>query len=235
MSYNWNDRPTKAETRSHIGGDAPASIYRVGKYEVTIPGPEIEGVTYRVPYHTNTDPRQTFANMDITDGEIRIPVSDLVDEVLSRIEPVELAEGLWSNAEVREHFIDKLTDNWNTHFTDQDRRDTLHKLREEIHDKTVGRFANAMHSLEYAFTKKYFFYHEVNSTNDYLRNLEQSLREKHGDETITIPRLRHEDHDPDFKISGTHYDEARKHWRDEIRARFPGPLETDDSAADEAA
>jgi hypothetical protein len=223
MTYGWSDRATKAESRSHIGGDNPATIFKIGQYEVTIPGANVEGVTYRLPYHRNTDPRQTLPNMEIAGGEIRIPIPDIVAEVLTRLEPRELAEQLWSNAEVRAAFCEKVVSDWEQDFTDSERRQLIRDLKESVHSKALDRLANKISSLEYSMSKRAFFYHESNAINDRLYEVERELRGRLGDESITLPRYRHEDNDPDFKIGGKHWNDARDDWRDEVRKLFPGP------------
>lgn len=220
MSYGWNERPTKAASKSMIGGDNPAVVFRIGKYEVIVPGEDRDDITYRVPYHTNTNPRSTLPNMDITDGEIRIPLSDLVDETLSRLEPVELAQALWSNKEVREAFCDALTGGWNSEFTDQERRRVLRELKEAVHSTAQDKLVASMAKLEYDVSKRSFFYHEVNRVNESLQESERQLRRSTGNEALALPRLKHEDHDPDFKIGGKHWNDARDHWRSEVLARF---------------
>jgi len=203
-----------------IGGDNPAVVFRIGKYEVIVPGEDRDDITYRVPYHTNTNPRSTLPNMDITDGEIRIPLSDLVDETLSRLEPVELAQALWSNKEVREAFCDALTGGWNSEFTDQERRRVLRELKEAVHSTAQDKLVASMAKLEYDVSKRSFFYHEVNRVNESLQESERQLRRSTGNEALALPRLKHEDHDPDFKIGGKHWNDARDHWRSEVLARF---------------
>mgnify|MGYP001290679518 CR=1 FL=1 len=221
MTFSWHDLPTKAEARHFIGGDKPAAVFRIGKYEVTVPGEDRDDITYRVPYHTNTNPRSTLPNMDISDGEIRISLSDLVDETLSRLSPVELAQALWSNQEVREAFCDALTGGWNSEFTDQERRRVLRELKEAVHSIAQDKLSSSMAKLEYDVAKRSFFYHEVGRVNESLYESEQQLRHSTGNEALALPRLKHEDHDPDFKIGGKHWNEARDFWRKEVAARFP--------------
>lgn len=223
MSYNWSDRPTKAVSRSLIGGDTPAAVFRIGKYDVTVPGEDRDDITYRVSYHSQTNPRSTLPNMDISDGEIRIPLSDLVDETLSRLDPVELAQALWSNKEVREAFCDALTGGWNSEFTDQERRRVLRELKEAVHSTAQDKLAASMAKLEYDVSKRAFFYHDVNRVNESLHETERQLRHSTGNEALSLPRLKHEDHDPDFKIGGKHWNDARDHWRKDLAARFAIP------------
>lgn len=218
--WNWNERPTKAEPKHSTGGDTPATVYAIGKYEVTVAGDERE-VSYRVPSHYRGDPRASLPNMEIVDGEIRIPMTDFVEEMLSRVPAVELASTLWDNKEVRDAFLDVAVDRWGSCFTDDERRRFLRDVKETIHSKALDKLASTMATLEYDSAKRSFHYHQVNSANESLGNLEERLRCKFGDPEITLPRFQHHDHDLDFKISGTHWNEARDGWRKEVIQRFP--------------
>lgn len=202
--YGWNDSPTKAECKLVADGNP---VYDIGKYQVTI-HPD-KSVTYQTRYGHTTDPRATLPNMEISDGEIRIPATDLVGLILSRLDPVELARALWTNDDVKEAFMDCLVTRYNEQgIGDAERRKFLAGVKEAIHSKALDTLASTMASLEYDVAKRSFFYHEVNRINDWLH--------EQGHET----RLRHVDNDPDFKIAGRHWNEARQHWREEVAMRF---------------
>lgn len=241
--YGWNERPTKARVKHLIGGDAPAAVYSVGKYEVTVPGQEVE-VTYRVPYYTNSDPRRTLPNMEITDGEIRIPVTDLVDEVLSRLDPVELARALWQNDEVKAEFLDCLAERWRQEgIEDGDRRKFLTKIKEAIHSKSVDALASSAAKLEWTFSKIANHYDEVRRINDTLRELDVKVMRSSlvdGEWVQSQILLQFDDRDRPVKdetgrflrgeleVSGRCWEEARDYWRDEVAKAFPSP--DDDTA-----
>lgn len=237
MNWNWNDRPTKAIVKHYIGGDDQGTVYSVGQYEVTIPGPEVE-VTYRVPYHRQTDPRSAFPNMDVTDGEIRIPVTDMVDEVLSRIAPVELAQALWQNEDVKSEFMSNLVTRYNQmNIGDSDRRKFIEGVKETIHDKTLDRLASTMAKLEFEMDRRAHFFHEISRINETLRNLDVKVnRGKINDagEWVTEPVLLQfneldrptKDESGSFtrgelEVAGKAWDEARAFWRAEVLKRFP--------------
>ena len=80
-----------------------------------------------------------------------------------------------------------------------------------------------MAKLEYEVSKRSFFYHTVNDANERLRNIELALRGRFGVEDIELPRLPHENNDPDFKIGGKHWNDARDFWRCEVEKLFPIP------------
>lgn len=216
--FGWSDRETKATAKLYIGGDKPACIYSIGKYLVTVPGvtPEAElPVTYREDGRYGK-PTDTLPNMEITDGVIRIPITDLVEQVLERSEPVEIAQTLWQDENVRNAFIDCLVTRYNEQGVgDADRRKFLQDVKEAVHSKALDCLSSKMASLEYDVAKRSFFYHEVNAVNDMLANADYKRLDG------TPIRLRHEDSDPDFKIGGKHWNDAQAFWRAEVAKLFP--------------
>lgn len=216
--FGWSDRPTKADVKYLIGGETPGRVVTIGygQYEVTIPDDTEADVTYRKPHYSSGDPRQTFPNMGVRDGEMRIPLDDIVSAVLARVEPTEIAVALWANDDVRAEFMDALTTRYSErNIGDGDRRAFLHGVKEAVHSKALDRFAAAAAKLEYEFGRKWFFYHEVNRINDWLREREYTDRDGN-----TL-QLHHEDSDGAFKIGGASWNEARDHWRDEALRLFP--------------
>lgn len=232
-NYGWNERDSKVEPRHFIGGDKPAAVYEIGTYQVTVSCGSPESapeVTYRNSRYQSADPRQTFPNMGVKDGEIRLPVTDLVGEILTRLEPVELAQALWADDAVRAAFMDCLVTRYNEQgIGDADRRKFLHDVKEAVHDKAVDGLRKKIGSLEYAVSKRAFFYHEINTVNDRLREVEVMLRGRFDVSDIELPRLRHEDNDPDFRIGGKHWNDARDDWRKTLLAMFPALQETPDT------
>lgn len=235
--FGWNDRPSKASVKHHIGGDEPAVVYGIGKYEVTVPGDERE-VTYRVPSHHRTDPRSALPNMEVTDGEIRVPITDLVDEILSRIEPVELAVALWQNDEVKAEFMSCLSTRWSQMGPgDPDRRKFLADVKEAVHDKALDKLAGAMASIEHDMNRRAHYWQEIQNINRQLAELDVRVnrgRTNEAGEWVTEPvllqfnDLERSTKDENGKatrgeleIAGKSWNEARAHWRDEIDKRFP--------------
>ena len=216
--FGWNDKPTRAEVRHIIGGENPARVVTVGygQYEVTIPNDPEADVTYRKPYGTVGDPRQTFPNMEVRDGEMRIPLDDIVSSILARVEPTEIAVALWADDGVRNEFIDAMVTRYSEqNIGDSDRRKFLKGVKEAVHSKALDSFAGAASKLEYEFSRKWFFYHEVSRINDWLREMEYTDRDGKP------LQLRHEDSDGAFKIGGATWNESRDHWRDEASRMFP--------------
>lgn len=234
---NWSERPTKADVKHFVGGDNPAVVYRIGKYEVTVPGAEVE-ITYRVPSDGRFgDPRDAFPNMRVEDGEVRLPVSDLVDTVLSRVEPVELAQALWTNKEVRDEFIGCMTQTyWSDDFGDEERRKFLSAVKEQVHLKAVKDLASTMGKLEYELTRYTHFYDEIRRINDVLREREVMVRRPKYAEDGSVTYVeevlqfneedRHRDENDKFQrgnleVGGKSWEEARDWWREKVMSEFP--------------
>lgn len=241
MSWGWNERPTKADVKYLISGDAPKVVYKVGQYEVTVPGDEQE-VTYCVPHQRGHDPREIFPNMDVRDGELRLPITDLVDTILSRIEPVELARALWQNDEVKAEFMSCLTTRYNeSGIGGGDRRKFIAEVKEAIHDKALDTLASTMAKLEYEMDRRANHYHEINRINDTLREKDvkvgRSRKDDAGEWFTEMVPLQFDQLDRSIKneesgftrgeleIGGKAWEEARAFWRAEVVKRFPAPAE----------
>jgi hypothetical protein len=226
--YGWNEKPAKADVAHLIGGDNPATVYEVGSYEVTVPGEEC-GITYRHKYRHTSDPAATLPNMMISDGEIRIPITDLVGEVLKRLEPAELAKALWTNEEVRAEFIEALSYRYMFEgVEDKDRREFLRKVKEQVHSVAMDRLAEVMATQEYAAREKAHYYNRVNHFQYWWGAVQETLRK--WPEALEAVRFGHgaafkplTEDDPDFRIGGKHWNEARDFWRDEVLKQFPKP------------
>lgn len=238
MNYGWHDRPSKASVKHHIDGDEPAVVYSVGKYDVTVPGDEV-AVTYRCPYYSvSMDPRRTLPNMEIADGEIRIPVVDLVDEVLTRLDPVELARALWQNDDVKAEFIDCMVTRWSQQgIDDGDRRKALHGVKEAVHSAALDKLASAAAAMEYAVVREANHHDEVRRINDVLRDLDVRVNrtvwedgKATGTESVVLQFDSREQREKteagnwtygQFEVGGRVWNEARKFWREKVLEQFP--------------
>ncbi len=248
MSWGWNERATKADVKHLIGGDEPKVVYKVGQYEVTVPGKE-QQITYCVPHQRSHDPRETFPNLEVRDGELRLPVTDLVDTILSRIEPVELARALWQNDEVKAEFMSCLTTRYNeSGVGDEDRRKFIAEVKEAIHDKALDTLASTMAKLEWEMDRRANHYHEINRINDVLRDHDVKVnrsRKNEAGEWVMEPVLlqfdqldrstKNEDSGfthGELEVGGKGWEEARSFWRAEVAKRFPAPADDDDGSSD---
>jgi hypothetical protein len=228
--FGWNDRPTKVECRHRIGGDVPARVVQIGQYAVTIPDNVEADITYTVPYHQSTEPRQAFPNMEVRDGEMRIPLDDIVGAILARVEPSEIAVALWSDEAVRDQFVYALTTRYSEmNVGDADRRKVLDQVKEAIHSKALDLLGGKMASLEYSVSKRCYLHSEISLINDTLAHY-GATRPPRGDEEGPQPlRIKDEGALPEFKIGGVAWNEAREFWRGEVLRQFPMPRDTDGS------
>lgn len=216
---SWMDREAHAEPRSYNGGDDPAAVYTIGRYEVTVYGATPQNparVTYRSNRYNKTEPRATLPNMAIDDGEIRIPITDLVDEVLARVTPAGLCEAMWSEKSVRDAFCDALCRRYNeVGVVDEDRRKVIAGIKDAIHNKACDELLTAMSLIEYEVARGAHFYDQVYRINTELQRLD--VRDAHG-----VP-WRINLNDKIVTVGGQAWTEAREHWRQEIIKRFPAP------------
>jgi len=231
--YGWNERPTKATVRHHIGGDSPATVYEIGRYRVTVPGDE-RSVTYTVDYREATDPQKVLPNMVVADGEIRIPVDDLVGAALARLEPVEIARALWQDADVKAEFIDCMSERWTQGGVgDGDRRELLRKIKAAVHSAALDKLSAAMANVEFEISRRAHFYDEVRRINETLRELDvrvqRSKRDSSGnhagyESAVLQFDERDRGNDSDLAVGGRAWNEAREFWRGEmLRKHFPDP------------
>ncbi len=223
--FGWDDRATKAEVKHLIGGDKPARVVTIGwgQYEVTIPDDPEADVTYQKPRHYYaSDPRQTFPNMEVRDGEMRFPLDDLVSAVLARVKPVEIAPSLWSDDDVKELLMEALATRYSElGIGDGDRRKFLASVKEAVHSAALDNLANVMAAREYALAKSYYLYSEISRINDTLAHYDVT-RPPRGDEEGPQPlRIKDEGSTTEFKISGTAWNESREFWRAEVLRQFP--------------
>ncbi len=223
--FGWDDRATKADVKHLIGGDRPARVVSIGwgQYEVTIPDDPEADVTYRKPrHHWSSDPRQTFPNMEVCDGEMRFPLDDLVSAVLARVAPAEIAPSLWQNDEVKELMMEALSVRYSEMgLDDGDRRRFLASVKEAVHSAALDKLASAMAGMEYAIAKNYYLHTEIGQINDMLSQYGVT-RPPRGDEDGPQPlRIKDEQSVGEFKIAGTAWNESRDFWRSEVLRQFP--------------
>lgn len=208
--FGFSDRAAKVEPRHLIGGDRPAKVYSIGRHEVTVY--DDGEVTCRQPYGYQGDPRRTLPNMEIIDGQVRIAMEDLIDEILARIEPEELAVSLWVNDEVKDRFMEALSTRWSQdNVGDSDRRKFLDKVKEAIHDKALDRLADAMSKMEYGMSTAFSCWREIDRANQTLEAYDVSRSDG------TPLRLTCPTNYGEFRIGGDAWNEARDHWRREVR------------------
>lgn len=213
MTFSYSNREHKLTSNLTIGVTNPAKIYKVGRHEVLVY--ENGEVTCRQPYGYQGDPKQVLPNLEICDGQIRIAMEDLIDEILARIEPEELAVSLWANDEVKERFMDALAERYShSNVDDKDRRKFLDKVKEQIHDKALDGLHSAMAKMEYTISTHWSCWAEISQCNEWLQA--HDFRDEDGN----LYRMKDPSRNGQFSIGGATWNEARDHWRHEIKQQL---------------
>ena len=208
--WDYASRPSKLTSKHQIGGDRPAKVYEVGRHTITVY--DDGEVTAHQPYGYRGDPQSTLPNMEIIDGQIRIAMEDLIDQVLERIEPEELAVTLWANDEVRDRFMEALAERYSQdNIGDKDRRKFLDKVKEAVHSEALDKLASAVAKMEYDISSAWSAYRTISDCNQTLQNY--AVRKPNGD----LLQLKDVTNCGEFSIGGKVWNEARDHWRDEVR------------------
>ena len=223
--YGYNLTAPKAVESKLVEkcNDVSRHVYQIGLYEVLI-NFEDQKVDYR---HIRDRSRATraensFPGLEVSDEAISIPIVDLCNEIMSRMEPADLAHNLLQHDEARETLIDALCHRWADGPTDEDRRKVITAIKDAVHCTALDKLCNAMAGMEHRFNEHAFHYHEVNRVNDLLAAME--CVDSQGEPL----RLRHSDSLPELRVTGKAWNESREFWRTEILKRFPIP---DDAAA----
>jgi hypothetical protein len=216
MSFGFMDRPTKA--RQITKGETPT--YEVGRHTVTV-HPD-GSLTYSSNSYRSADPRKTFPNMEVTDGKLEIPIEDMVDLILTRIDPVELAESLWSHEDVRAAFIETFTDHYRGVFTPAERRAFLSEVKEAIHSPRLDELANSMRDMEHNLSIRFQYWQQVENANRILRDLDVNMP------SGSPMQLQNLERSGDLEFGGTLWNEARDWWRAEMLKQFPIPKDEEE-------
>jgi hypothetical protein len=215
-------------------------IYKIGKYNVQI------NYSKRIVYVSEPDrPERIDQSISLMDGVLNVDFSFIVEEVLRKCDPIEIARGMCEDADVREHFIESLAERWSQdNVGDAERRKFLTKVGCAVNEITVDRLADTMRKWEYEFCRRAYVDEHVSNINRTLRELNVMVQgpstysssvpgewERGPDVLLQMRRLDERTTDADGKsipgpvaITGQAWEQARTYWRDEIGRLFPPPL-----------
>jgi hypothetical protein len=233
MSVTLTKRPAAkpAFTDTATGEDVYVEHRTYGSVEFRVPaGTPVTRDTQRNYRGVSGDPRLTLPNMEIREGAMVIPITDIVDEIVARAEPVDLAENLWQNDEVRERFIECMAERYTQGgIEDKDRRALLAKVGAIVHGQALDKLADAMVGLEREAVRKAAYWQQVRGVNDTLRNhdirVSRSVKNDDGTWGTELVLLQMQ-LDPEAEnIPGKAWNEAREFWRKEVLRQFPLPAE----------
>lgn len=220
------------------------TVHSLNEFDITVW--EDGEVTARRKYYAKSDPNSTFPNMTVCDGSINLPIDDLVEFLLARITPEELAEGLMEDDAARAALVHKMSERYSSPtFIDGDRRDFLTKVQRQVYAIAVDRAVERLNKSEESHRAQTDYYrwrkvelgHYTGLYERYRETLYE-LREagKLDDKGVQDRLSMHsspaslgewiEQHrDPVIKESvGPQWYESRDYWRKRLEEFFPEPV-----------
>jgi len=233
----YQDRPSTLKVDNEITyNDRKGAVHSLNEYNITVW--QDGEVTAQRKYYAKSDPSSTFPNMTVSDGSINLPIDDLVEFLLARITPAELAEGLMENDEAREALVYKMSERFSSPtFLDGDRRTFLTKVQQQVYAEAIGRAVERLNKAEEAHRSRDDYYRWKAVETGYYRSIyESSMALLDGDEgrkKAFTERYLHPDkldahikdgRDPVVKESvGPQWHESRDYWRKRLEEYFPEP------------
>jgi len=187
--------------------------------------------TQRNYYYYNNNQRtglaEHFPSSRVEGGVIKFEIADLVDEIISRCEPAELARALISDNDVRENLVYGLTERYSGEGINQaDRVKFLAKVGQAIHDERLSKFSERLSNSEFATAEKFSFWSQSDQINKFLHDnnvmREGYTKDENGNFTNTLVPMRISVQ-KDMNIGGEKWNEARDYWRKRIEELFPAP------------
>lgn len=243
----YQDRPSTLKVDHHIGGERKGTVHSLNEFNVTVW--EDGEVTAQRKYYASSEPGRHFPNMSVSDGAITLPIEDLVGFILARISAEELAEGIMSDDEARAALVEKMSERYSSPtFEDQDRREFLTKVQQQVYAKAIDRAIERLNKSEEAHRSRDDYYRWRKVEIGHYRGVYEAyqhalyeLREagKLDDDgvlrrlsTRTTPddldKWISEARDPVVKESvGPQWTESRDFWRKRLEEFFPEPASSE--------
>lgn len=180
-----------------------------------------------------TDPThdQHFPNMEVREGCLVIPVDDVVQQIVARSDPADLAKALWADEAVRDEFTYCLKERYSQgHVTDADRRKFLTKVQSAVHSAALDLAVQRLGSIEYdqrqraqvrLYDRRYQANYEsvLETIQLALGSEARSVIESRCGKAYVVP----EGNPKDFEIGGKYWTEDHERWRAELTAMFAPP------------
>lgn len=141
----WGNRASLLSPENTSNGER---TFKVGGYSITVPNDPDAPAKVASLYNRWGSRENPMPNMSFSEGEMRIPIEDLVDLILRRVPAEELAEGLWRDETVRERFVYCMVNRYAGPVEDADRRKVLLGLQVEVHAKAVDRAIERLNEIE---------------------------------------------------------------------------------------
>jgi len=235
----WGNRASIKTPDSRVNGDR---YFKVGGYGITVSDDPEQPIKVSHLYNRWGASENPMPNMSFSEGEMRIPIEDLVDLILRRVPAEELAEGLWRDDGVRERFVECMANRYAGPVEDEDRRKLLTQIQVEIYAKAIDRAVERLNQAEDGNRSRTDYYRwKAVELGHYTGIYEYTLRQLEGDEERTkafTERHIHpdrlavyikENRDPVVTESvGPQWHESRDYWRKRLEEFFPEPTDADD-------
>lgn len=234
---------TRARVLNEDGTDGPydgpitARHYEMGSYRISVPTDVDQAALVAHRYHRYSGEKNMLPNLHFSsEGELIIPIEDLVHVILARADPEELAEALWRNDEVRERFQERMTACYAESFTEAERRRFLAQVQGVVHSAALDRVHQQLYKLEdegrrttsYERWKKAesILYRRLYEWTTALELTEE--QRKQFEFNFTKPEYLDRDlqtrQDPlDLESVGPEWHASRDYWRARLAEVFPGP------------
>jgi hypothetical protein len=240
----YQDRPSTLKVeRGIVDNGRKGTIHSLNEFDITVW--EDGEVTARRKYYAKSDPQSTFPNMTVDGGSINLPIDDLVEFILARISPAELAEGLMDDDEARAALVYKMSERYSSPtFIDGDRRELLTKVQQQVYAEAIGHAIERLEKSETAHRCRddYYRWRKVEighyrSIYEYVVTLLGSVLkdDPSSEKRLEAFRAAHmapakldefisDGRDPVVKESvGPHWYEIRDYWRKRLEEFFPEP------------
>lgn len=140
LSQRWHRSPRIFEPAGHYDGGQP--YWEVDSVTVRVNGEKLSVES------THRSERPDM-RIDVYEGELRLPLEDLIPQVLDRLEVEDLARMITADEAARRCVLDALARYYNdAHIEDADRRHWIAATKAAVHDRALDRLVDAMSSLE---------------------------------------------------------------------------------------
>lgn len=227
---------SRPATPSSVDPSTGEDVYRIPgqwtTHEVRVPeGTELRMQDNRWAHKTSTDPRSTLPNVEVKEGVLVIPLSDMVEMVMARAEPADIARELWANDEVRDEFISCASTRYSSGgIGDEDRRKLLTALQSAVHDEALDVAVRQLQSMEHdvrQITVKNF---RTDSYGMHYNRVLEWVERSCND--VAVAEFKREfgdswpDRGPDsedFAIGRKHWNESSTFWRKKLLEMFAPP------------
>ncbi len=251
----YQDRPSTLKIEHEtVNNERKGTVHSLNEFNITVW--EDGEVTAQRKYYAKSDPQSTFPNMTVSEGSINLPIDDLVEFILARITPEELAEGLMQDDEARAALVYKMAERHSSPtFIDGDRREFLTKVQQQIYAEAIGRAVERLNKAEEGHRSRNDYYRwkavEIGLYRNLYEKYETALYKLRESGVVDDEYVRQhkaiiiapdklfaeikENRDPIVTESvGPQWHESRDYWRKRLEEFFPEPALTPTKDRDHA-